>query len=89
MTTILEGTASRFLKCRWSKTRHLIHEMQIGETLRFPPSQYFNAKQSVLRFNDAYYGVAKWSIHYTMNAKGNKSTVTRLAIDRVEPTFQL
>lgn len=54
--------SDRFNKTRWSKTRIAIDAMTPGETLDFPPSEYFNCHSSVQRLNDAYCGERKYEM---------------------------
>jgi hypothetical protein len=63
----------RFVRSRWSETRRQIDAMAKGEILTFNASQYFNAKASVDRLNDAYVGKRKWKLTRSKNT----STVTR------------
>lgn len=64
----------RFQKQRWSNTRHQIHRMTPGDKMEFPMSEYFNAKATVDRFNDAYCGNRKWR----MSRQLGKITVVHL-----------
>lgn len=64
---------ARFHRGRWSETRKQIDAMAPGDSLTFTEGQYFNAKASVERLNDAYAGMKIWSL--SLNNKA--PTVTR------------
>lgn len=51
----------RFQRSRWSDTRKSIHDLPLNSHLNLPATEYFNAKASVERLNDAY-GTTKWRI---------------------------
>lgn len=57
----------RFCRARWSKTRREIDAMAPGTELVFTGKEYFNAKSSVERLNDAYDGARQWTM---VRAKG-------------------
>lgn len=60
MSEILEIT-SRFHKSRWSDERKKLYAMNIGDTLTFPITSYYNVHSSVMRLSDAYED-KKWTM---------------------------
>lgn len=73
--------SDRFFRARWSETRKRIDDMRVGDSLKFPPDEYVNAKSSVERLNEAYAGEREWVLVAKQTApysKRLKSTVTRI-----------
>lgn len=62
----------RFQRTRWSDTRKAIDALPIGGTATFTGKQYYNAKASTDRLNDAYDGKRQYVIRGLINP-----TVTR------------
>lgn len=51
---------ARFQRSRWSRTRLRMDAMSAGEVLTLPLAEYYNAKASTDRLNDAYGGSRVW-----------------------------
>lgn len=64
---------ARFQRRRWSNTRLRIEALSRGESATFTAPEYFNAKSSTERLNDAYADVRQWRIRCHLR----EATVTR------------
>lgn len=73
----------RFQRARWSKTRIAMDAMEKGEILKFPDSEYYNAKASTDRLNDAYDGKRKWKL--TRNGSEIVVELTLCEVHEEEP----
>jgi len=69
---------ARFQRARWSETRRRMDAMRPGETLALARSEYYNAKSSTDRLNDAYEGSRRWFL------KRERDRVMVRHIDQVE-----
>ena len=69
----MSAMVGRFLKMNWCEERRTIHNLQPGESARFPVKGYGNLHNHVRRLNDAYEGSRVWKLE----REGKTKVVTR------------